>query len=318
MEIELPTSHVDAITILILLAANGFTGDITACASLSGDRDLWSYLVKCPIGLHKHTWLHAACALGHIDRVGFLCDVGARIEAVDQPKATFYRGEGGRHTPLQRAAMCGHAYVIGALLSRGADVLARNPAEMSALDHAVRGGWVAAVRALIDGGAHIDWNVTDLSPLLHLKWAPTAQYVPGRDPCAIVAMLLEAGASSDVRMLAQVTLPRSDAVPVWLLCRLPLVYCVAASCNMEIFRVLLAYGVEIHLHPGTRVTLLCHVVTTGVECDARLAMIELLLDSGLDVNGKSNDAASHTPLWAAVCLGRLQIAALLRARGGVE
>ena len=68
---------IDPIILLILCAANGYAADLVKAGCLSRDPDLWSYLIKVPLGRRGKTWLHAAAWLGHADRVSFLLRLGA-------------------------------------------------------------------------------------------------------------------------------------------------------------------------------------------------------------------------------------------------
>ena len=71
---------IDPITILILVADNGFAADLVACGSLTRDPDQLSYLARVAIGRNERTLLMAACALAHVARVRELCDAGASVE----------------------------------------------------------------------------------------------------------------------------------------------------------------------------------------------------------------------------------------------
>ena len=141
---------IDPVTILILVCANGYTADVASCASrLSKDRDLWSYLCspKAKGGSH---WLAAAAAaaLGHVDRVRFLIDVGAPLEA---------RSRASRQ-PLTRG--------LNPVTHPGLyfDV----PLDLTALGWAALYGQVDTATTLMDLGAAIDGTVVQVEEALQV------------------------------------------------------------------------------------------------------------------------------------------------------
>jgi len=87
--------------------------------------------------------------------VRLLIDAGASLDAVD---AT---GE----TTLYDAACEGHARVCSLLLARGASAKVRNAIGLTALYVSAEKGLVAAIEALVHGGAEIDDGGTNITPL---------------------------------------------------------------------------------------------------------------------------------------------------------
>ena len=184
------------ISILILVAANGYAEDIAQCACLlSRDPDFWSYLVAVPIGRHRFTWLQAAASLGHIDRVAFLCDVGAPLEWKDSAperlvERFFYCGG---KTALARACMEGHTDMVTLLLARGANVNAVDAGGFTPIYNAVLKRKAPIVQVLVNKGADI--SCREYSPLHYLSSEPprgTGTWTPEDE--AIMICLVGAGA----------------------------------------------------------------------------------------------------------------------------
>ena len=119
-------SHDRSVTILNLLVMNGFADAGMEIPLLTRDPDVWNSLARRARGPNAHTWLHAAAALGHTQRVAFLCShgVNARMEDIDTavPVAD-YQTETLRYgsmTALGWAAAGGHADTVAFLIARGA------------------------------------------------------------------------------------------------------------------------------------------------------------------------------------------------------
>ena len=141
-----PDNRIDPIWVFIRLAENGYASDIQAVASLSRDPELWSYLARSPRGDEEFptTWLHAAAALGHTDRISFLVGVGASLEA---PATNF------DDTPLHTAARSGQAASLAALSEHGAVVDAFNYCECTPLHRAAESCSLQCTRLLLEAGA---------------------------------------------------------------------------------------------------------------------------------------------------------------------
>ena len=101
--------------------SEGYSSDIAVCAAVSKDSDLGSYLARCLIGPHAFTLLHAAVALGHLDRIAALCDAGALLEAVDTRVETGHF-QPFQQTPLGLACWVGNTAAVQLLVDRGANL----------------------------------------------------------------------------------------------------------------------------------------------------------------------------------------------------
>ena len=102
--------------------------------------DLWGYLVEARVGPHQQSWLHAASALGHVERIRFLCGVGADVEATNAAGDPPF-------------SLAGTASVVKALLAAGA-ASGKTPLICSC-EH-VRSATPAIIRAFLDAGADQD------------------------------------------------------------------------------------------------------------------------------------------------------------------
>ena len=112
----------DPIVVLILVAQNGYGREIALCGALSRDPDLWACLARAR-HTHGRTWLHAAVHLRHDDRVSFLCDVGAPLEAkIDVLGRWGGSGLWGGKTPLHLCFSEAYIPILRLLVARGADV----------------------------------------------------------------------------------------------------------------------------------------------------------------------------------------------------
>ena len=94
-----------------------------------------------------------AARTGDLDVVELLLDRGADVNSADT-----WRGQ----TALMWAAAEGHAEVIPAMLSYGADVTARSAKGWTALLFAVRQGQIDVVQTLLEAGA----DVKDALPII--------------------------------------------------------------------------------------------------------------------------------------------------------
>jgi uncharacterized protein len=133
---------------------------------------------------------------------------------------------GGPEVPLVEAVRQGNRDVVPALMTRHADVNAREVDGTTALHWAARAGDLALVTMLLAGGA--DVNVANRYGITPLWLAAT-----NGDP-AMVGTLLNAGAASDV------ALPSGET---------PLLVA-AYSGNADTARLLLAHGADVQTREG--------------------------------------------------------------------
>ena len=200
-------ADIDGVLIAICLAQNGYTCDL---ALVSRDPELWSYLAARPVGRtvpsKALTWLHAAAALGHEDRVRFLCSpaVHAPLNAVNV--GNLYNRERGRGlTPLGYAIEHARAGVVDALWALGARKV-ENPSDsypnVTALGMAAQFARTDIVAGLLSFGADPD-EVHELSqdgmtPLhVAVKMASEQQEddVKWSSNAAVATALLNSGAN---------------------------------------------------------------------------------------------------------------------------
>ena len=331
-------SSSDAVAILILVAANGFSSDLAHCASVTRDPDFWSYLARAHIGPNKQSWLHAAAALGHTERVAFLCDVaGAPLEAVDSRRDSFNDWLGCGCRPLMWAAACNHDDAVTVLLQRGANINAGNFNGYTALHKAAMRGCVDTARVLLTNGADVDvcpMSYTPLAILMAYSGEVTMTPAVRCDYVACAALLIDAGASIHSRS--------KDALS-----------CLDSACmgrNYKLVELLLARGADVNsvdsngesaLHvartPEVATLLLnrgAHAVTatelTPLHCVALAAGDDegaspdflrgladtcgVLLEGGVQVNAR--DANGHTALAYAEEATASELVAMLRKYGG--
>ena len=83
-----PILTMDIISIFIFVAANGYVPELVQCGAVTRDPDLWSYLVRARRGPRGLTLLHAAAFRGDSARASILCELGAKVDAVDNGGCT--------------------------------------------------------------------------------------------------------------------------------------------------------------------------------------------------------------------------------------
>ena len=117
----------DPISILIRLAENGYGPDIyVACATMTNDPDLWSYLVlePWPLGREHRTRLHHAAWVGDAQRVTYLCDLAAaKLSSLLEKKTRW--GDTALHECVRGYMMeqsPARLDTLGVLIARGADI----------------------------------------------------------------------------------------------------------------------------------------------------------------------------------------------------
>jgi ankyrin repeat protein len=188
-------------------------------------------------------------------------------------------------TALHRAAVRGHTEALQALLSRGADLEARDDGYRTPLYAACREGQHDTARLLLERGARVDAQSG--------TWRFTALHVASeRAHVEVVRLLLAHGATVDARnTLQQTPLHQAATYP--------------ADHDDTIAELLIAAGADTEAHDLVGFTPLIHAARAN---NAR--MVEALLAAGAAVNSTSDDGSTavdhalqqgHTPL-----VGRLE------------
>ena len=285
-------SAIDPISILILCAANGFTRDIVPCASLSRDADLWSYLAKEPFGLTDTTWLHAAAALGHVERICFLCDVGAPIEAVTKrtKAAPAYNACG--LTALHFACKSNNPTAISMLADCGAAVDVVDDWGYAPLHICAQFNHLAASRVLLQNAANTNLTTPAGDTALHLVF-----YSP-LDSSETIALLLKNDANVNAPTLEGWT-PLHTAV-----------FNGSSAKNSvpHAVKLLIEHGADVKARTKGGLKTALHF---AVFLPAEISTI--LLDAGAEVNAR--DDLDRTPYSDAMYRSD-ETAAVLLARGG--
>jgi uncharacterized protein len=189
--------------------------------------------------------------------------------------------------------------LAGRLIAAGASLRARDRTGAMALAHAARGGHAALVRHFLAEGAAID--ARDLSGATALYAAAEAERP------ATVAALLSQGADpnltgrSDVSPLAAAAFRGNDRIVELLLSRgadpdhvdvtgkAPLIYAAARGFPLVVRRLLDA-GVDAKARYGSDLTALMWAAghEDGVGAASAMAVAELLIERGADINAADN------------------------------
>lgn len=130
----------------------------------------------------RDTNLHKACTKGDLETVE---------ELLDEGKLDVNCLGASNRTPLHRAVSCGSYDIVQLLLSRGADVQARDNGKMTPFHWAAMFGEVEVGELLVANGADINAQTRHGETALHL--AAEA----GKKP--FVAWLIEIGEEHDVK-----------------------------------------------------------------------------------------------------------------------
>ena len=165
-------------------------------------------------------------------------------------------------TPLHNAAKNGKLYSLSELLSKGADINAKDSYGITALIYATMAGRDAIVANLLDKGA--DTEAKDN----HGRTALIYAIMAGRD--AIVANLLDKGANTE----AKDDYDRGKTA----------LHCAASSGRDAIVANLLDKGADIDAKDINGTTALIYATMAG-----RDATVKHLLDEGADIDAKDNN-----------------------------
>ena len=162
------------------------------------DSDIWQYASRHAVSAEaKITFLHAAAALGHTERVAFLSDSGAFLEAA------FLQTHCLGDTPLVSAICAGQLETAALLLTRGANVEVAARGGLTPICLASMAGWVDALRLLLKFGADVNPDVEEGPLVLLCRWASrncrtintvTGSSAPMCDFVACADLLLKSGA----------------------------------------------------------------------------------------------------------------------------
>ena len=200
--------EIDPVTILTLVAANGYAADLLPCASLTRDPDWWSYLVRVPRGDSGLTLLHAAAFRGDFERARALLDLGALPNALALEN---HHTTGQCATPLHACingfmncntfgSSSPHLATARTLLERGADIDARD---------AYRRDPLFQLSALIFSGRLLTFVSEFISLLLDWGADPNTnnghvtllQCCAARAPFDLLTLLVSRGANVNARPL---------------------------------------------------------------------------------------------------------------------
>lgn len=181
--------------------------------------------------------------------------------------------------PLSIAAARDDAAEVGRRLAAGAEVDAKNPLGMTALDVALASHSLRAARALIDAGANLARKAADGSDVLE-------EVARAGDPALLAAALARAGGveSRGARLVA-FAVQRGDA---------------------SMTQALLAAGAPPGGDDPRRMTPLMTAARAG-----DIALVKLLVERGARVDAR--DAHGRTALWYAAAAGSGVVAAALLA-----
>ena len=175
-------------SVVLLVAANGFTTEMTHCVNLCRDtrsnETLKEYVHDEPRGAQRRTRLMFHSARGNLAGVLACLRVRANVSRRDA------RGK----TALVWACEGGHTDVVRALIAAGANIRDRDADDKATLLLACAGGHMDLVRMLINNGAHVNPSEEDD----YAGYTPLCEAAGGGHE-ELVRLLLDAGADIDAK-----------------------------------------------------------------------------------------------------------------------
>jgi ankyrin repeat protein len=269
---------------------------------------------------HGSTPLMHAAAFGSVESIEILLKKGADVNAKNAFNATallrcagdarkarmlIERGadvkiaaQTGRTPLIVAARQPGNAAIVALMISKGADVQAKDRNGVTALHQATNAGDLESMRLLIENGA--DVNALDSlgdSPLL--KGA-------GLGSAAVVRLLLSKGARPNV---ARTVYNKARHGQIALVGLTPLIHA-APYGTTETIAALLAAGADVKARDSRGMTPLMFAVASERQDPG---VVKLLLDAGSEVNARSG--AGETALDWAMKFGNPATIAMLKKAG---
>lgn len=325
-------------TALMMAARTGKTGAVRTLLDLGAQvnaKESWG-------GTTALMW---AVSEGHPEVVKLLIERGADVNARSYfvPSTTGRGFEGttpvppspdqeptefasGLFTPLMFAAREGGLESARILVEAGADINARAGDGKDALSLAIFNGNYDVASFLVDSGANV--NQADAQRFTPLFWAvdrrnmetaPNFPWMVTADPLPLIKKLLDAGANPNALVNNTPRARMREGSP-------RIVFATALmraafSADLELVKLLLAYGADPNIISSDRETVLMAAAGTGFingyhrarPASERLEVVKLLVELGQDVNAA--DSYGITPLMVAANMGELPIVQYLIEQG---
>jgi ankyrin repeat protein len=254
---------------------NGLTPVSRALLSDGGGRLMIDLLVSKGAKVPE---LHLAAHRGDIDKVRSSLEKGTKIDVRDKAM----------HTPLFYAASAGQINVVDLLISKGADVNAKDiRGGETPLFYAAKAGQKNVVELLIDKGADVNARGSQHSGALE-----SAAWLGRSD---VAELLIAKGADVNAK-------DDWDYIPL---------HAAAGSGLVEIVKLLIAKGSDVNAKNEWGETPLHSAILYG-----QIRVVEVLIAKSADVNAKTNHG--QTPLQSAQKNGHTDIVELLRKHGAKE
>lgn len=275
---------------------------------------------KIPSMYWGATPLHIAAYGGDVQMTRVLLENGASIDIVNRA----------HKTPIHYAALMGHASMIEYLLQSGANVNAVDSIGTSALHQATLSGSLSSVKALVEGGANMQMRdmyqdtplhnaaeSNSLEVFIYLLTIYTGKFLGRPNDFGVTALefVFEYGAVDLVTFILNFAPPCDAYVPDQFNVLMAALY--NSKMSVAHFRELLKRLPQ-DLLPrilnhqtryGTPLKTACISAVPQIQ----IAMIEMLLDAGADLEVESGEHG--TPLMAACAAGKLAVVKFLVSKG---